>query len=112
MSKNNDVMICINDLYFEDSEDIRKLNEYVIQLEMEKTGYKAFYRKVLQKNELLKRRNEKLHTKCHVYKVELKRCQRKLTRMYKELYNIAFINYAYCKSNVKPKEVIDILKKL
>lgn len=105
-----------NDLYFKDTEDIRKLTvktrEFIQQLEMEKTGYKAFYKKVLQENELLKRRNEKLHNKCHVYKVELNRCQRKLARIYKELYNIAFINYAYCKSNVKPKEVIDILKKL
>ena len=47
MNKNNDVMICINDLYFEDTEDMRKLSEYVLQLERKKFFYEKGYRKVL-----------------------------------------------------------------
>lgn len=82
MNKNNDVMICINDLYFEDTEDMRKLSEYVLQLERKKFFYEKGYRKVLMINELLKRKNKKLYTKCHVYKVELNRCRKKLTRIY------------------------------
>lgn len=112
MNENNDAMICINDLYFEDTEDMRKLSKFIRQLEMERVGYKAFYRKILLRNELLRRRNKRLHDKCHVYKVELNRCQRKLARIYEKIYGIAFYSYVNGTSNSHPKEVIDVFKNM
>lgn len=111
MNKNNDAMICINDLYFEDTENIRKLSEYILQLERQKFFYESGYRKVLMINENLKRKNKKLHTKCHVYKVELNRCQRKLGRIYKEIYD--YVNYFFDYNKyISAELVIDIFKKL
>lgn len=112
MNKNNDAMICINDLYFEDTEDMRKLSEFILQLEREKFFYESAYRKVFLTKEHLRIRNKKLYNKCHVYKVELNRCQRKLARIYKKMYGIAFYSYVTGISNSYPKEVIDVLKNM
>ena len=55
----------------------------------------------------LSRKAESYRIKAHIYKVELGRCTRKLTRLYKKLYNYAFACYALRLTDMKPDKLVN-----
>ena len=58
----------------------------------------------------LSRKAESYRIKAHIYKVELGRCTRKLTRIYQRLYRYAYLTYSFNLTSVKPDEFINIFR--
>ena len=53
------------------------------------------------------KRISELKRKNHVYKIELGRCVRKLTRIYEKQLQVAVLAYALGKLDMKPHEYVD-----
>ena len=109
--------IAILDCYFEYLNDINAVERYykisdtelsklcvkVRTIEHEKASAKTYYNYVLRE---LKSDIKELKKQNHVYKIELGRCVRKLTRIYQKLYKYAYLTYAFNLVTANPYEII------
>lgn len=107
--------VCALDCYFEainddstyykiNDEELSKLIVRIRQIEFERDSIKNAWRryKKIYDEEIKKLKHEK-----HVYKVELKRCVRKLTRIYEKKMQIAELAYSLGNLPEKPHEYVD-----
>ena len=86
-------------------EDMEKLSTYVSELEWKIN----FYKNALKRANDYKVKYEKLRKKNHIYKIEIKRLCRKLTRLYKYFYDWYYIDFGRVDES---KRYVNYLKKL
>lgn len=96
--------ININGRYYECTKEI---HSYIMQLDRELIFYKLGYEKTLKINAHLSKKVKHYYTLAHVYKVELGRCVRKLTRIYEKQMQLAVLAYTLGKLPEKPHEYVD-----
>lgn len=94
--------ICLLDEYFDiefDNENeyytiskdcMERLYKKIAQKEFEAKFFNKQYNKCV---DLLKDKNNIYRKRAHTYKVEMERCRRKLTRMYRMLYDMYYCDY-------------------
>lgn len=58
------------------------------------------------------RKIKRLEHEKHVYKVELGRCVRKLTRIYQNVYKAGLLGYVMGISDIRAKESVDVFKRM
>jgi len=102
----NKDMICINDIYFDENEDIKKLALYVCELERKSNFYEKGYKKVLKLNDELNIKIRRLRKINHIYKVEMNRCVRKLSRIYNQLHLDIFLTNTLGLTNTNPDDFV------
>lgn len=118
--KKEDAYICILDCYFEpinkdlsyykiSDKELTRLVAEVRSLELEKDIMKGRYEIYIKR---YVERIKKLEHDKHVYKIELGRCVRKLTRIYKRIYEVCVIGNIFGSLDIKPKDCVDIYKRM
>ena len=83
-----------------------ELLKYIYDLEEELCKYKTqsnYYKKEAACALKYKER-------AHKYKIELGRCVRKLTRIYKKVYTTAILAYVYGRTELCAREIVDVFK--
>ena len=83
-------------------------SEYIYHLE---NAYYEMSRK-LNEYEKLEEKVKRLQHEKHMYKVELGRCVRKLTRIYETVYNAGFLGYVMGISDITARESVDTFKRM
>lgn len=112
--------VCILDCYFEQldnegsyykisDEELSKFIVSVRAMENEIRLIKNRHNYLMKINE---QRLKHYYTMQHVYKVELGRCRRKLTRIYRYMYRMAFKLWVTHSIDYKPSELVKMLKGL
>ena len=109
---------CVLDCYFKALDDdlsyykisdkeISKLIINVRELEFERNQSNARWKRYSKTcNEKIK----KLEHEKHVYKVELGRCVRKLTRIYQNVFKAGVLGYVMGITDIKGSESVDLFK--
>ena len=113
--------ICVLDIYFEhydnfkynkemykdayviSGKDLGLLEDKIMAIEYRGKFFEKQYTKCVDRYE-----NKIAYYKniAHVYKIELGRCIRKLTRIYKKLYRDSFLTYALGLTKIKPADFV------
>ena len=116
MNKEDKTYFAIFDEYLEEVPN-KEGYYYITDNVLIKFVYQVRHFELMQEfsDKRIKNLNKKVkhyYTLAHTYKVELGRCRRKLTRIYKKIYQDAFANYVIGLTNMRAKEVVDIFKNL
>lgn len=112
--------VCILDCYFEQLDDEgsyykisdEELSKFIVSVRAMEDEIRLIKNR---HNYLMKIDAEKLkhyYTMQHVYKVELGKCRRKLTRIYKHIFTFAMPLWTLGKIDRTPSELVKMLKGL
>ena len=118
MSKKEYPYICILDCYFEQmnkdgsyyrisDEDLSKLVINIREIEFTRDKEIARFKRYAK---ICNNHIKKLERERHVYKVELGRCVRKLTRIYQEVLAIGYLLHYINGNECSPKDLVDSFK--
>ena len=118
MSKKEYPSVCILDCYFEqmnkDGSYYRVSDKELSLLIARVNATEHELNVVINRSNANQRKADKeikkWRTLAHIYKIELGRCVRKLTRIYENVYKTTFISYFSGRINMTPKECVDIFK--
>lgn len=120
MSKNKYPSVCILDCYFEQmnkdgscykisDKDLSKLVINIREIEFEREKEKARFERYAK---ICNKRIKKLEREKHVYKIELGRCVRKLTRIYQYVFKAGVLGYVTGITDINGSESVDLFKRM
>lgn len=120
MTKKEYPSVCVLDCYFEQmnkagryykisDKDLSKLIINIREIEFEREKEKVRFERYAR---ICNKRIKKLERERHVYKIELGRCVRKLTRIYENVYRASFIGYIMGITDTKADESVDLFKRM
>ena len=120
MSKKEYPSVCILDCYFEQmnkdgsyykisDKDLSKLVINIRELEFEREKTNARWNRY---SRICNKKIKKLEHEKHVYKVELGRCVRKLTRIYQNVFKAGVLGYVTGITDITGRESVDTFKRM
>ena len=120
MSKKEYPSVCILDCYFEQMNkagSYYRISDKELSLLIARVNATEHeLNLVINRNNYNQRRADKeikkWRTLAHVYKIELGRCVRKLTRIYEEVYAIGALLHFVYHNDCKPEDLVDSFKSI